>query len=127
MPCQFPGCTVHPQPNSYCVFHQNYASSVSVKPKKEIPKRSDKMKETMKELKKLYPVFLAKHPNCEVKLSPKCTKKATCIHHKNGRLKENILNVETFMASCETCNLYVETHSALAKEKGVKSSKFTSK
>lgn len=125
MSCLFPTCSVHPESNGYCLYHQMYSSSVSVKPKKEIPKRSESMKETMKELKKLYPVFLAKHPNCEVNLSPQCTKKATCIHHRNGRLKDNILNVETFMASCETCNLYVETHSALAKEKGVKKSKFS--
>jgi hypothetical protein len=125
MNCLFPTCSVHPESNGYCLHHQMYSNSVSVKIKKEIPKRSESMKETMKELKKLYPVFLAKHPNCEVKLSPECTKKATCVHHINGRLKDNILNVETFMASCETCNLYVETHSALAKAKGVKKSKFT--
>lgn len=85
-----------------------------------IPKKSDKQKEIDKELKKLYPVFLAeKKFICEIQ-SPECTKTATCVHHKKSRGINEVLDVETFMASCERCNLYVETHDAWAREKGFK-------
>lgn len=115
----------HPESNKYCVFHQIYANSASVKMPKEVKKESSSMKEVKKELKKLYPLFLAKHPNCEVRLSPECTKKATCIHHVHGRLKDNILNQKTWRSACEKCNGWVEDNHMKAELAGMKKSKFT--
>lgn len=103
-----------------CFRHKDKNSPKEVKPKKAISKKSDKQKEIDKELKKLYPVFLAeKKFICEIQ-SPECTKTAVCVHHKKGRGINEVLDVETFMASCGACNGYVESHDAWAREKGFK-------
>lgn len=118
--CLFPTCSRAAQSNGYCLFHRMYSnSSEEIKMPKEPNKKSDNQKAIDKELKKLYPIFLAKHPACEIK-SPKCTKKATCIHHTKGRGKNEVLAVETWKASCTACNLWCETNHAEAEEKGVK-------
>lgn len=124
--CLFPLCNRHPEKNGYCLLHgKHYANgSGEVKIPKAAKKESDSTKVTKKELKKLYPEFLSKHPVCEIKMKG-CTVKATCVHHKHGRLKDNILNQKTWMASCSNCNLIVEIKDAEAREKGFKKSKFT--
>lgn len=93
------------------------------KPAKEIPKRSEKQTTVMAELKKLYPIFLAKHKTCEID-GPECTKKPSCIHHTEGRLPSKVLDSTKWVASCEKCNLWCETHHAEAAKKGFKKSKF---
>lgn len=112
--CLFPTCTRKADPNGFCIFHKLYSDSVSVKPKKAVPKESDKMKSVKKELKKMYPVFLAKNPECNIK-SPVCTKKATVINHTRGR-EGNVLNVEDWESSCENCNRYIEEHHDWGRE-----------
>lgn len=125
MECAFPLCTRHAESNSYCIFHKIYGKQEPEKVKVYvIPKRSEKQKKVMAELRKLYPVFLEKHPLCEVRLSPDCTKIATCIHHVRGRLKDNLFNVKSWKSCCETCNLRAETHHKEAEEAGMKKSKF---
>lgn len=91
--------------------------------KKPIAKRGDKMKAVMKELKKLYPVFLAKHPNCEIQ-GLNCTSKATCIHHSEGRGKMQITKQSSWIPSCGPCNAWCESDHAAAKLLGFKKSKF---
>jgi hypothetical protein len=93
------------------------------KPPKEIPKRSDNQKVVIAELKKLYPVFLKKHPTCEID-GPGCTQKATCAHHTEGRLPSKVLDTTKWVASCTPCNTWVEVHHAEAAKKGFKKSKF---
>ena len=93
------------------------------KPSKEIPKRSDKQKEIMAELKKLYPIFLAKHKTCEID-GPECTKIATIIHHTEGRLPSKVMDSTKWVASCAPCNSWVESHHAEAAKRGFKKSKF---
>lgn len=94
------------------------------KPKnKGIPKRSEKQKDIIKELKNLYPVFLKSKPLCEIQ-GPKCTVKATCVHHSEGRLPSKVLLMSKWYASCYPCNLWCETHHKAAAEAGFKKSKF---
>lgn len=81
------------------------------------------MKEDKKILKKLAIKVLIQHPQCQIK-SKNCTGKSECVHHKRGRLKDNILNEKTLVASCFACNLWVETNTAEAIAKGFKKSKF---
>jgi hypothetical protein len=121
--CLFPLCKRHGEKNGYCVSHQIYSNSVEVKMPKEPNKESDKMKDIKKELKKQYPVFLKVHPFCEVKLSPACTKNSTCIHHKKGRGKDEVLNQSTWAASCTECNRWVEENHAKAQIAGMKISR----
>jgi len=85
---------------------------------KPIRKRSDKMKQQMKEYKPKVAAYLAKHENqiCLIQ-SPVCRKKATCINHRRRR-GANLLNEEDWEPSCTPCNLYIETHDAWARENG---------
>lgn len=91
--------------------------------KKPIAKRSAKMKDIMKELKKLYPVFLKSHPLCEIK-APGCTGKATAVHHTEGRIGKKITDVTTFLPCCQWCNGYLENNDKWARDNGFKKSKF---
>lgn len=116
--CNFPTCDRKPESTGWCIFHAIYSSSVSVKKAKPVKKESDSMKEIKRELKKLYPVFLAKNPVCNIK-SPVCTKVATCINHTRGR-EGNVLNVEDWESSCTACNSYIESHHSWAQKRGHK-------
>ena len=120
--CLFPNCKRHAEKNGYCIGHHAYASGVSVTPKKEVNKVGDKQKDIKKALKEAYPVFLAKHPKCEIN-SPNCTKKATCVHHKKGRGINEVLDQSIWAASCEPCNLWCETNHAEAEARGMKISR----
>lgn len=73
----------------------------------------------MAELKKLYPIFLKAHPKCSIK-SPVCTVLATCIHHTQGRGKNEVLNQQTWQPSCQPCNHYVEENHEWAVAHGNK-------
>lgn len=121
--CNFPTCSRKSEPNGYCLFHAMYSNSVAVKPKKEVKKESDARKEINKQLKKLAPQIIAKHPMCQIK-SEKCTGKSECAHHVRGRLKDNILNEKTLLAVCYACNLWCETNTGQAIAKGFKKSRF---
>lgn len=141
--CKFPLCKRFAEKNGYCIGHRIYASqsteslkekndSAAVKKtdkpvsfskiKTAIKKVSLKMADIKKQLKKLYPQFLKKHPFCEIN-SPVCTKVATCINHKKGRGKNEILNEETWEASCTACNGYIEENDSWARENGHKVSR----
>jgi hypothetical protein len=115
-----PLCPFNAESNGWCARHQDHAKGTpAVKPKKAPKKESDHIKAVKSELKKMYPVFLAQRPVCEI-ASPNCTKRSTCIHHIQGRGKNEVLNVGTWKASCEPCNLWCETNHTEAEAKGFK-------
>ena len=122
----FPLCKSHPVKGStFCIGHHKHFSNFKEgKPAKEVNKVSDTQKEINKQYAKLRKVYLATHRFCEVKLSPDCTKGADGIHHVNGHGKENMLNVKTWKACCNTCNRWVEEHHQEAAKAGMKGSKF---
>lgn len=127
--CLFPTCKSHPQKNGYCIGHRIYASNTEKKEAKEekpkpIAKRSEKMKENVKALKKEYPLFLARPENkyCQLKMNG-CTKVATVVHHTQGREGANLTDQSTWMPSCAHCNIIVEEKDGEARDKGVKKSK----
>lgn len=84
--------------------------------------RSEKMKGIMAAIKPLYQSFLKEKQECEIK-SPVCTGQSTCVHHTAGRGMENLMDMNTWEAACDPCNLYVEEHDAWARENGHKISK----
>lgn len=86
-------------------------------------KKSANKRAVDRELKKLVPIFLEKHPECEIK-SPVCTGEATIVHHRKGRGKVDVTNVKTFVASCPPCNGWVEANDKKARDQGHKVSKF---
>lgn len=118
--CNFPLCKRHPQSNGYCIGHSIYASTHEVKPAKAIPKRSEKEKVTIAQLKKEYKQYLSKPGNLKCKIkSPVCIKEATCVNHTNGR-GINVLNQKDWEPCCPPCNDYIEAHHEWAAERGHK-------
>lgn len=124
--CEFPGCSRHPEKNGYCIGHRIYANTPVEKEKpKQISKRSEKMKETVKSLKKDYAIYLSKPENkfCKLKMDDGCMKIATAVHHTVGRIGNNLTDQSKWMPSCTYCNNAAEEKDAEAREKGVKRSK----
>lgn len=126
MSCKWYKCT-RPTPDKvdFCIQHSKMMGIE--KPKKEpkpIAKKSDNQKSIDKELKKLYPIFLAEPENerCAVKQKG-CLGKATVVHHVRGRIGEQVFETKDWMPSCIWCNMSLE-NDPKAKEKGLKKSKF---
>jgi len=84
--------------------------------------RSEKMKGIMAAIKPLYKNFLKEKPYCEIR-SPVCTSEATCIHHTAGRGMNHLMDTNTWEASCDPCNKYVEGNDQWARDNGHKYSK----
>lgn len=95
------------------------------KPKPDpIGKRSDKMKEEMKLYKPHVKEYLARPDNQECKANMKgCTGKATVVHHKRGR-GINLRIEKHWLPTCSFCNIEIERLDSVAREKGLKESKF---
>ena len=128
--CAFPMCTRHPQSNGYCISHRIYASGPVVKkPTPPIPKRSSKMKDVMKELAKLYGIFLAKPGNeyCKLRLDDRCNNLSQTVHHVRGRIGEQVFVQKDWLPSCSYCNTKLEAMDGEARKKGLKKSKFSPK
>ncbi len=85
-------------------------------------KKSPDQKDIDRELKKLYPPFLLKHPLCEIH-GPHCLGVATCAHHSEGRLPSIVLDMTKWIPSCAPCNLWAETHDKEARASGAKKSR----
>lgn len=100
--CTFPACEQFKKPGSvYCYGHERLMGSKSdkpaVAPTPQIAKVSDNMKEQLKVYKKLSREFLKKHYQCQVK---GCNNASQCVHHKAGRIGENLTDVRKFLAVC---------------------------
>lgn len=122
MPCKFSTLckATFIESNGYCIGHQMYATGTpTIKVSTPVKKESSKIKEVKKELKKLYPVLLAQRPICEIK-SPVCTKKATCLHHIEGRGINEVTDPNKMVTSCQPCNNWVEENHAEAEKMGFK-------
>ena len=108
--CEFPACKREATSGVYCYGHKRLMGvSGPVKVSAPVKKESEKMKDIKAILKKKYPAFLKTRPFCNIK-SPVCTKIATCVNHTRGRGRDEILNEDTWEASCEHCNGYIEQH-----------------
>lgn len=93
------------------------------KPKEyqKIKNRSDKLKELFKGYIKLVKIFLARPENvvCAIGMEG-CTKIATCVHHVSGRTGTKLKDEKDWMASCESCNRWVEENDGEARKRGFK-------
>jgi hypothetical protein len=109
--------------HEFCRDHckaQGISIRTPPKEKKAIAKRSKKQVDIMKELSLMYPVFLEKHPVCELKLKG-CTYNAETVHHLAGRIGDQVFEVKDWMASCFWCNNAIENDPE-AHQKGLKKS-----
>ena len=123
--CTFFNCKIPAPEGKMCVGHNKlFGKTTAVATDKgkavAIPKRSDKMKKTIQDLKKKYKEFLSRPENqyCKIKF-PGCTKVATVVNHDLGR-GENVLNEHDWTACCPNCNGKIESDHAKAAEKGHK-------
>ena len=71
-----------------------------------------------KEYSKIRKEYLEEHPYCEAKVPGVCTLGATEIHHKKGRIGELLTNKEFFLAICNSCHLWVESHPIESRRRG---------
>lgn len=51
--------------------------------------------------------YLAGHTECEARVSPNCDGDSCEVHHSAKR-GANLLNVDTFVATCRPCHRYIE-------------------
>lgn len=105
---------------------RNQAARIPKKPKEDqkIKNRSVKLKELFKGYIKLVKIFLARPQNvvCAIGMEG-CTKLATCVHHVSGRTGTKLKDEKDWMASCESCNLWVEVNDGEARKRGFKKSR----
>jgi len=85
-------------------------------------KRSKKRNKQEVEYSKLRLSYLESHPFCKTGL-PKCTVKATDIHHIKGRTDEDLLDTTEWISVCRSCHIWIETHPIEATELGFRKSK----
>lgn len=117
--CKADGCKNPVFGGGYCKYHQYHRKDKKLV---KIPPLSTTRKEDKKVYMTLRKVFLSTRKECQIK-APGCSKKATCVHHKAGRVGKNYLDVSKWMAACVHCNDYVETHDAWARENDFKVSR----
>lgn len=96
-------------------------TGVAIKPTikaKPIPPRSQKRskEERLYVAKRI--IFIQEHPMCEAHISGICTEYATEVHHKKGRIGEDLLDETHWLALCHMCHDYIENHREFAMEKG---------
>lgn len=70
--------------------------------------------------------FLSEHPECEARLKM-CRGEATDIHHMAGRVGDNLLDTDTWLAVCRPCHLWIEAHPEQSKELGLSESRLKTK
>lgn len=113
--------------NRYCQYCWNKIKYSNVKPtfkeRKPIASRSSKRINLDKEYLQLRKIYLDKFPLCTAAL-PMCTHNATDIHHKKGRGKYYLV-VNTWMAVCRKCHMWIEEHPIEATDLGFRESKIT--
>lgn len=96
-------------------------TGVAIKPSikaKPIPPRSQKRskEERLYAAKRI--IFIQEHPMCEAHISGICTEYATEVHHKKGRIGEDLLDETHWLALCHMCHDYIENNREFAMEKG---------
>lgn len=92
-------------------------SPLKKKPYK-IKRVSDKRKTALTQYKEDRIVYLKAHPNCEANLTG-CRKKATEIHHAQGRENDKLNDMAFWVAICRPCHVWITEHSAEAIELGL--------
>lgn len=90
-----------------CLLCYNMKNSKRIKP---VSSEREKRLEKYNELRISY---LKKHRKCEVK---NCNKEAVEIHHKKGRIGDNLFN--DFLATCHEHHMQIEQDPDWAKHEG---------
>lgn len=112
-------------PNKVLIKEGNQVKLVA---KTQIKKKSDKQKVRDFEYLKLRKDFLnlSENSSCYAKLPGICIggfKQQLTVHHKNGRIGENLLDTKSWIPLCLACHEWVETHPKDAREMGLSGTK----
>ena len=79
-----------------------------------IPRVSKSMLKKLAEYRPLRDAYMSAHEICEVK---GCNRKSQDLHHVARRGK-NLCNVDTFLAVCRECHIYIEDNPIESKKLG---------
>lgn len=119
--CSYEGC-LNRSIKNYCKRehdHLNEKKEKLKKPRTPVKKVSDKERVRQQAYRKQRIEFLKSRQNCEV-----C---GTCgdlsVHHKAGRIGDNLTDQSTFLAVCIPCHEKIETHPDWAKANGYSTSR----
>jgi hypothetical protein len=96
-------------------------AKLSIKPtakSKPIPPRSQKRSKEERLYSGKRVIFLQENPMCQAHLPGICTKHATEVHHKKGRIGELLLNILLWLGVCHACHEWIENNREEAMEKG---------
>ncbi|MND76070.1 hypothetical protein D3C80_677070 [compost metagenome] len=107
----------------YWAYRKSLKQQKPKKLSKPIRQVSKKRSVENREYGKRRKEFLTDHKRCEANLTG-CTKHATDVHHKAGR-GDNFLKVETWIAVCRCCHIWIEEHPEKAKELNLSQSRLT--
>lgn len=83
---------------------------------------SEKRKSQMAQYSKLRKGFLSENKVCQASLEG-CSKKATDVHHMQGRENERLLDDTKWLAVCRVCHRKITDNAAMAIELGLSYSK----
>ena len=117
--CKFNGC-LNRSILDYCKREHDHLNPKKEKLKKArvpVNKVSDKERVRQQQYRKARIAFLKQIPYCEVRAEG-CTHQATEVHHKAGRIGENLLDVSTWLSTCHNCHEKIEQQPKWAKENG---------
>jgi hypothetical protein len=63
-------------------------------------------------------IYLKEHPRCEARIQGICLGQADQIHHKKGRIGDDLIDETNFLACCGPCHNYIENNREFAMEQG---------
>lgn len=111
-------CPPGSEPTTLIAKKKCYNHYWGPKRKTPIAKKSETQKERDK---RYYPIrnkFIKERSLCMIKVDG-CTKKATDVHHPEGKIGELYFDDSKFIAACRNCHRWAEEHPTAAKELGV--------
>jgi hypothetical protein len=96
---------------------EKVATKVCIKAREPIKKVSDKQAKINRLYTDTRVQYLKMIPHCQVS-SDDCTHIATQIHHRAGRIGNNMLDTTTWLSVCHSCHEKIERNPSWAYEKG---------
>jgi hypothetical protein len=85
---------------------------------KPIAPRSQKRSKEEKLYSAKRVLFLLEFPMCQANIQGVCKGQATEVHHKKGRIGNDLLDETNWLALCHNCHEYIENNREFAMEKG---------
>lgn len=85
---------------------------------KPIAPRSQKRSKEEKLYSAKRVLFLLDFSMCQANIQGVCKGQATEVHHKKGRIGNDLLDETNWLALCHNCHEYIENHREFAMEKG---------